>query len=159
MGSVREYLLAIVAVCMLCVISQQFIKKESMGKITAFVGGLLILLVVAQPLLSLDFEELSNYLYEAAQELEIDTGVIESASDSALAEYIKKTTEAYIEDKARAMGATVQAEVKLTQEEYPVPKSVRLTGTMNMTQQAELSTYLSRDLGIPLEEQEWNLYG
>ncbi len=159
MGGIREYLLSVIAVCMICVIARQFVKKESFQKITAFVGGLLILLVVARPLLDLDFKGLSGALEQAAQELEVDVGIIENSANSALEEHIKKTTEAYIEEKARALGGTVQAQVCLTREEYPVPKSVRLTGTMNMSQQAELSTYLSRDLGIPIEEQEWNLYG
>ena len=159
MSGIREYLIAVVAVCMICVLALQMVQKESMRKIIRFVGGILILLVVATPLLSFKAEDLSRLLEEAGGQLDIDPQQISQTAEEALAQHIKKTTETYIEEKALELGATVQAEVVLTQEEYPVPYAVTIVGTVNISQQEELSLYMSRDLGIDFQQQEWKLYG
>ncbi len=159
MNGIRGYLVAVVAVCMICVLALQMVQKESMRKLVRFVGGMLILLVVATPLLSFDMEDLAGFLEDASSRLDIDTSMIGETAENALAEHIKKTTETYIEQKANELGATVQAKVVLTEEEYPVPYSVEIIGSLTPAQQKELSLYMSRDLGIDVLRQEWTLYG
>lgn len=159
MSGVRGYLISIISACMICVIAQQMVQKESMKKIVRFISGILVLLVVTTPLLSLNGKELMTLLVEAGSQLEADTGMIEESAQTALEEHVRSTTENYIEKKAREVGATVQAKVTVTQEEYPVPYSARITGSLSSTQQILLSTYMSRDLGIDTSRQEWELYG
>lgn len=155
----REYLLGVVAACMICVLAMQMVRGGSTRRLIRFAGGLLILLVVAQPLLKLSSQNLSHYLEELEEIWGADTASLEEDSQQALARHVKQTTQRYIEQKATELGATIQAEVTLTQEEYPTPWSVRLTGSATSEQCKELSLYLSRDLGIDAQRQEWNLYG
>lgn len=155
----REYLISVVAVCMIGVIARQMVQKESVKKVLHFVSGLLILLVLITPLLSLRGKELMTILEEAGEELQVDTENIEESAQQALEEHIKNTAEEYIEKKARELGATVQARVTLTREEYPVPETVKVIGSVTPEQQKALSNYMCLEMGIALEEQEWALYG
>ena len=123
------------------------------------VSGLLVILVVIAPIARLDEKDLEGMLDYAGEELLTDTDDIEVAAHKTLMEHVQATAEEYVEKKAASLGATVQARVVVTDEEYPVPYSVRLIGTMSVSQQLDLSVYLSQDLGIPASRQEWDLYG
>lgn len=155
----RGYLTSVVAVCMIGVIARQMVQKESVRKILHFVSGLLILLVVITPLLSLREKELLTILEEAGEQLQVDTEDMEEDARRALEQHIKTTAEEYIERKAKELGGLVQARVTLTQEEYPVPKSARIIGSLTPKQQLALSAYMSGEMGIEMERQEWELYG
>ena len=84
---------------------------------------------------------------------------MEQKRQALLEDHIKQTTEAYIENEAARLGATVQAKVTLTKEEYPVPCHAVLIGTVDADQLEALSEYMETSLGIARTEQEWKLYG
>ena len=155
----REYLISVVAVCMIGVVARQMVQKESVRRVLHFVSGLLVLLVVTTPLLSLQGRELMSILEAAGEELQVDTKEIEEGAREALAQHIKATAEEYIERKAKELGGVVQAKVTLTREEYPVPSAARIIGSLTPRQQLALSSYMSREMGIEAGKQEWDLYG
>lgn len=159
METISRYILSVVAVCMLGVLAVQMVRQERMKKILRFLSGLLILSVALPPLMSFDGRELSELMEQAEQELALEMPDFAQQRQDALGEHIKNTAERYIEEKAAALGALVQAEVRLSCEEYPKVQSVILVGTASPTQYQELSDYLSRELGLPPERQEWRLYG
>ena len=159
MNSIREYLISIVSVCMICVLAQQLLRREKMQKIIRFVGGVLILLTVVSPLLSFDADSLEDLWEKMSLQMDVTVEDLEESSKEALARHVKQTAENYIEEKARTLGATLQAEVVLSDEEYPTPFAVTLIGTVTSGQMQELTRYLSQDLGIAAERQEWKLYG
>ena len=100
-----------------------------------------------------------SILEKAGDELHVDTSEIEKNSHAALEEHIRDTAEAYIEKKAKELGAAVQAKVTLTKEEYPVPLSARIIGSLSAQQQLALSNYMCHEMGIEVTRQEWELYG
>lgn len=155
----RKYLISVVSVCMIGVIARHMVQKESVRKVVHFVSGLLVLLVVIGPLLSLQGKELMTILEEAGDELQIERDDFAQDAQKALEEHIKITAEEYIEGKAKELGATVQARVTLSQEEYPVPKSAIIIGSLTAQQQLVLSNYMNREMGIAMEEQVWQRYG
>lgn len=159
MDEVRGYLISVIAVCMITVIADVLIQKSSLRKIVRLIGGILVLLVAVKPLLSLDMGQISSYLKEFNDSYSFDTGRIKSSQNELLKEHIKQTAETYIEDKATELGGMVQAEISLSEGEYPVPVGVTLIGTLSPEQVQALSAYIVSDLGIPTTEQEWRLYG
>ena len=69
---------------------------------------------------------------------------------------ITQQAEAYILDKARAMG--LKAEVTVTvhlEDRYPVPWAVTIRGSPTGQQKSALETEIQDALGIPPERQEW----
>lgn len=159
MDTVRSYLISLVAVCMLAVLASVLVHGSTIHKFVRFIGGILVLLVAVSPLLSVDTEKLSERLEKICEENSFDTGAVTEKRRSVLSEHIKQTTETYIENKASELGAAIQAEVTLTNDEYPVPNKVRIIGTLTAEQISSLAAYLTDSLGITPEHQEWKLYG
>ena len=159
METVRSYLISLVAVCMIAVLASVLVHGSPINKFVRFIGGILVLLVAVSPLLSVDTEKLSERLKEICEANSFDTSAVEEKTHSVLSEHIKKTTETYIENKAAELGAAIQAEVTLTNDEYPVPHKVRILGTLTAEQISSLAAYLTDSLGIAPENQEWKLYG
>ena len=157
MEGIKGYLVAIVAACMLTVVASVLVQKSPLRKIARLIGGILILLVAVTPLLRLDMSQIVEYLQ--GSEYSFDTSAVEQTWQSQLSEHIKQTTETYIEQEAARLGATVQAKVTLTEEEYPVPYHAILIGSVNTGQMNALTAYMETCLGIARTEQEWRLYG
>ena len=157
MQGLREYFTAVVAVCMLAVIVNGLARKGNIQKVIRLVIGLLIVLVVLQPLGAIDLDALSlGFLELTGQSLDLEEP--EEAYRAALREQIKESTERYIEDHANTLGAYVQAEVTLSDDEYPVPVAVKIVGSLNTEQANALYTYVTDSFGIPKENQEWKIY-
>lgn len=159
MESAREYLLAIVAACMIAVLANAMIRNRTVKRVVRFVGGILVILAVVTPLLSLDADRLTAYLDFVTEEYGFDSVRVEKTMQEQLALHIKQTTETYIEQKASELGATVQAEVTLDEGTYPVPVHATVVGTLTPEQMSGLAAFMQDSLGIPTEEQEWKGYG
>lgn len=159
MDGIRSYLISVVAVSMISVLASVLVKSSPLQKVVRLVGGLLILLVAVTPLLRLDMKALGEKIEEFCGSENFDIAKVELQSQNQLALYIKQTTEAYIENKANELGAAIQAEVTLTNGEYPMPHGVTIIGTLNVEQIKALSAYLTDALNIAEENQEWKLYG
>ena len=157
MGGIKGYLVAIVAACMLTVVASVLVQKSPLKKIVRLIGGILILLVAVTPLLRLDLTQIVDILQNG--EYSFDTSDMEQKRQALLEDHIKQTTEAYIENEAARLGATVQAKVTLTEEEYPVPYHAILIGSVDTGQMNALTAYMETCLGIARTEQEWRLYG
>ncbi|MBQ3355782.1 MAG: stage III sporulation protein AF [Oscillospiraceae bacterium] len=159
MEAVRSYLLSVVAVCMITVVANGMIQKTSLKRIVRLIGGVLVLLVAIRPLLSLDMGKISSYLEEIDAGYALDTGSIRTTQDELLRQQVKETAEKYIENEAKALGGLLQAEITLSDGEYPVPVSVKLIGTLTPEQLQTVSAYIEAALNIPADRQEWRLYG
>ena len=129
MTFLRSWLLSVTACAVLVSIAQQLTDGGAMKKIVRFVGGMVLMLAMLRPLLSLNAEQ-----------------------NSALGDSIAARTQAYIEDKASSLGLSVRAEVQTAlRDGVPFPDSVTLYGENS----AALSAYIVQELGIAEENQLW----
>ena len=78
-----------------------------------------------------------------------------SMRQEALAQDISQRTQAYILDKAESLGAELEVWVTVSLEELPVPVSVRLEGNVSQQVRYLITCFLTEELGIPEEEQQW----
>lgn len=156
MDSVRTYLLSVVAVCMLAVLAVSMVREQSVQKVVRLIGGLLVLVVTVSPLIRLDRKTLSRYVTDSLSEYGIQTQ--EQEVHERWKEHIRATTEAYISEKADQLGATLKVTVTVSDDEIPVPTAVRLVGTADVFQRAELTKCLAEELNISAEGQVWELY-
>lgn len=159
MDSVKTYLISIVAACMIGVVAGAFVQKSPLQKIIRLVSGIVILLVAVVPLLRLDMRDFSEVLSRFDAAYVLDTDQIAKTQSELLGKHVRQTSEDYILRKAEELGAKISAEVTVTQEEYPTPLSVVLTGSVTQSQREKLSEYIQTALGIPAERQKWRLYG
>lgn len=152
-GLIRQWLTAVVLVTMLLSVAQTLVPEGTVRKITSFIGGLL-LLVMLQPLLRTDLGSLRIHAEDYAAAIEERQAELESAENEALAQGIAERTAAYISDKAAGLGltVTVRVETEPGADGTPLLERVYLEGTKS----EELSDWLAEELGIPAERQVWN---
>lgn len=152
MTFLRSWLLSVTACAVLVSIAQQLTYGGAMKKIVRFVGGMVLMLTMLRPLLSLTFDlpELDGDHYREAVEALKET--LNAEQDSALGDSIAAQTQAYIEDKASSLGLSVRAEVQTAlRDGVPFPDSVTLYGENS----AALGAYIAQELGIAEEKQLW----
>lgn len=155
--SIRAYLLAIVAVCMLTALACALLEKSKLQKIVKLIGGALLLLAVVMPLLHLDGDSIASAFDDFTGGAAFDTAQTTKNFQTRLRALVKENTERCIEEKAAALGGIVQAEVTLDFAEAPSPAAAVITGTLTPQQADALGEFLRDSLGI--QEVEWKLYG
>lgn len=153
-GAVREWLTGLVVVTILLSVAQTLIPEGSVRKAASFIGGLLLLAALLQPVLKTDLGRLRLDMGDYERAIGQRRAELDGAKKEALAELIEAKTAAYISDKADALGLPVEARVatEAGEDGIPVPVSVRLKGPRS----AELASYIEGELGIPRERQVWS---
>ena len=79
----------------------------------------------------------------------------EKSAADAMASIIKERCEAYILDKANALGIHVTAEIALSDDAIPVPVSVTLSGAVPLNLRLRLEALIQEDMGITKENLQW----
>ena len=146
-AAVRTWLTAVAAVSLLLSVVQYITPKGTLRDTASFIGGLLLLLVLLQPVRK---AALPDDVHMGLAEYEKQ---VETYRTKKLGTLIESEAEAYILDKAARMGLTVRIKVGTEEnsEGVPVPVSAELTGTPSR----ELSRWIEAELGIPVERQVW----
>ena len=152
MEHIRQWLCSVVAVSLLVSVVQSLVPKGSLGRVSSFLSGLVLLAVLLGPLPELDLAglELGN-LQEETREIRQK---MEAEEETALKAGIAERTEAYISDKAAALGLTVQArvETRTGEDGVPLPWSADMEGGYA----EELAQWIEAELDIPRERQVWH---
>lgn len=152
--AVREWITAVIAVTMLIFVVQTLIPEGTTRQLASFIGGLILMLTLLQPLRRLQVDnweiDLSAYEDEIAQRRE----ELEQAQKEELSTLIEERTAAYISDKAESMdlSVNVRVETKADAQGIPVPHAVTIHGTYS----EELTQWMERELGLPAERQVWH---
>ena len=154
MTAIREYLMGILAVSLICGIAVSLLEGSGSEKLIRFVCGIVMAVSILMPFgRGVAFPEISLPDLSAA-----DT-VTRDALDWAEAlreERITDELETYIENKAAVLGYQVNAQITLSREELPVPVAVTVYGEISGPGKEALSNILQKDLGIAKEDQRWN---
>ncbi len=156
MQAIRSYLLSVVAVGFLVCLATAIVPKGTLKKLVVFTGGLIVILVVAAPVVNLDFDAAAGTLDEfdiLAAEPAVNANL---NSQDLLCELINEKTESYILDKAQTLGMQLTVQVELMEDaQAPYPYAVTLRGTYTQAQKDQLSSDLETSLAIPKERQAW----
>ncbi len=156
MGSLQQYLLSVTGAALICGVVLRLLPKKgtaaTMGKMLA---GMFLAFTVIRPWGNIQLNRLEDFTgdlqVEAAQA--VQAGKYETFSS--LQSIIKDRCEAYILDKANALGLQLTVEVTLSTDEIPVPVAVRLQGNAGPYAKARLADRIQEDLGIDKEHQVW----
>lgn len=156
MDEIRQYLISVIAVALICGLLTGLLDKESSTyTITRLLCGLLMAFTVVSPIMDLDLRnafDFADAFYQSGEMVAQEGQVI---SETAMQSIIKSQTEAYILDKAASLGVELEVDVML-EDTYPMaPKSVRVSGSISPYSRNCLQNIIAQELGISKENQEW----
>lgn len=148
----RSWLLGVMAAALILAMLYALVPKGAIRTIAQFTGGLVLVLVILQPLLQLDPGgwKLQYREYEAQIDEQIDA--YRKDHQEELRTIIEKETAAYISDKGLTLGVECHPVVTTQlREGIPYPAEVTLDTAWNEA----LSRYIAQELDIPAENQHW----
>lgn len=157
MEQIRSYLISIVCTALICGIAGKlFTSKGTSESIMKLIVGMIMTLALLQPFSGMDIFDFSDSfdLYSLDAERIVNSSMEDSRKS--LKDGIKQRTEAYILDKASGMKANLSVRVEVSDDEWPIPKKVYLSGNVSPYVKSKLQSMITNDLGISKEHQQWN---
>ena len=152
MDYLRQWLLSVVSCAFFVSLVDQLTPNGAVRQLVRFGGGLVLLLCLLRPLGAAELTELLPEIEPLSDERAALETQYREESDHALATVIAERTGAYIEDKARALGLHVAAEVSVREIDGTLrPDSAVLYGAESEV----LAEILENELGIARDRQEW----
>ncbi len=152
----KAYLIEITAAAILAALIRKLAPKSGAGRGARLGAGLLVLLCLLQPLGRFYRDGTALFSRDWGQVDPMASDEVSREANRLMESLITQQAEAYILDKARAMG--LEAEVTVTvhlEDRSPVPWAVPIRGRPSGQQKAALETEIQDALGIPPERQEW----
>lgn len=154
-----EALRQLCGLSLFCGIALGLMPEGGVKKAASIACTVVLVMTVLLPLGTLD---ISQYSLELAKYREMGEQLEErgdAVRDSMSRTVIEQECEAYIMDKAEAMGITVDT-VKVrafwNSEGVWVPESAEIRSACTEMERKRLSDVIFADLGIPAENQEWS---
>lgn len=156
MEGIRNYLVSVIAASILCACIRVFFdEKSSSGKVSRLICGLFLAFTVIAPVADIKITDFALFAVDLEAEARAVSAAGEEFSQNAMAQIIISKTEAYILDKAQAMGAELTVLVEIGDPAQPVPTRVQIRGNVSPYARSELQRIIAEDLGIPKEDQLW----
>ncbi|MEG1999965.1 MAG: hypothetical protein RR053_01030 [Evtepia sp.] len=146
MEVMRDWMIAVTVAAMIIAVADSITPSGSIKKVGRFIGGLVLMLGILQPVMRLDYDT----LYCMANDVECIPAWSETAGDQSelLERLIKEEVSAYVLDKAEEMGVRCSVTVCCTQGEVPYPSEVILKGEMTVAQRKDLTEVLEHELNV-----------
>lgn len=153
MTSIKGYLLHIICSAILAAIIVQLAGKNgTSSSLIRLLAGLFLSVNLLTPVLTLNISQFRYYTADLTDEAQTAANYGTEYADAELRRIIISKSEAYIMDKAASLGVNVDVEVVLN--EY-TPQCVILKGAISPSAKTQLAAWISENLGIPKEAQEW----
>lgn len=153
MDSWKSYLYSIIVCVFVCGILSRVISDGRRNALLRLISGTVLAVVLLQPLSGIRLEEL---LHVPVQNRQAADGYIaegQQIASQAQERIIEELCEAYILEKAKALGMNITVEISLDQDGCPV--FAEMYGEAHPDAQLQLREILTEDLGIPKENQQW----
>lgn len=160
MELMRVWVLRVTVCAMVLAVAEAVMPDGTVKKVGKLTGGLLLTLVLLQPLLSLDEGDLEA-LADSVQTSGVSQAALAEQAAAPMKGLIEEELGAYIEEKGTALGLTCTAQVVCTTGEdgVPVPSRVTVTGSWTQAQQQALRQTITQDLGLQREAQIYRKEG
>lgn len=155
MDTVRQYILSVICIAVVCGVLQMLIPKGTAAALFKVISGLAVTITVLSPIVN---EQMLQWDYSF--EHMVSDGTIaasdgQRAAGDLLKQHIREDTEAYILSKASDWGASIVVNIELASEYPNAPVAATMKGNISPYAKKQLSASLTGDLGIPEEKQIW----
>jgi len=155
-GTVREWLLGLIAAAALLSAMSAVMPKTAAGTIARAGGGVVLLLVLLHPLAQFSPKQIARQSQAYLQQIDAQIEEYRHLGEEELAAIIQEKTSAYISEKAAQMGIDCRVTVgTVLRDGVPFPDTVELTARKN----EELSRWIESELNIAKERQRWEVEG
>lgn len=156
METLRQYFLSVTAAAIICGAATGLLQKKSGAyELVKLTAGLFLALTAIRPLAQIELTDLSEFSLDHSLAASSAAAMGEDLAADAMADIIKSQSEAYILDKAEALGLDVEVEVSISTEGSPLPAAVHIHGKISPYAKAQLEAVLTEEFGIPKEDQQW----
>lgn len=156
MDQLGQYILSVASAAFLAgILGSLTDKKSGAGSVLRLLSGLFLTFTVISPIVKMDFSGITDYMESYAREGENTAAWGDAAAEDERRTIIKSRVEAYILDKAEALGTAVTVEVTLSDDIVPVPEEALLRGAVSPYVRTRLEQMMEADLGIAKENQLW----
>lgn len=160
METIRQWILGITGAAMIAAIARSVTPEGRTKRVVTLASGLAVMLALIAPVLTIDFEDYSQYLEKYRETGENYAAALDDENEKLTRALIEENLAAYILDKGAALGIddlTASVTAKWGDEDCWYPYSVRLTGDCDETQRRELAAFIESELGINSENQSWSV--
>ena len=149
----RTWLFGLTAVSALLALAEPLVTQGGIRRVLRLTGGVLMTLILLQPVLRIDLEDLDLSLQLHQRETEDLREEYVRQQEAALRTGIEQELASYIWDKARELGIDCQVRVtaETGEDGVPLPAEVAVDAPYS----EELSAVIQKDLGVPRENQMW----
>ncbi len=153
MGGWKDYILSILVVSAICSIIVQLLPNTGKKELLHILQGVLLSIVILQPLSKVNLNDFLNLQQYAPESADLLLAMGQETAEEAKRQYITDQYEAYILDKAKAMGAEILPVI--TVDDAFLPVSADIQGDLDPTLQNTLEQIMTDDMGITKENQRW----
>lgn len=155
LNSLGRLLVNIASLSIVAGISASLIHNQETARRVRVVSSLLMMVLIFSPLTDINLQTFHTQDWHFQEEGEQYVRQGDSLSMEARADIIQAELSAYIESRAAEQGMSVDAQVRVSQSELPIPEFVLLWGRFTDSQQQALSRQITQELGITGENQQW----
>lgn len=149
----RTWLLGVIAASLILAILDALIPKGTVRSIARFSGGLVLILVILQPISQIDTGSWKQQYNDYDMQIEDQLAIYEENRQAELRTIIETQIAAYISDKGLTEGITCHPKVTTQlRDNLPYPYEVTLDTAWNVA----LSDYIAQELDIPPDHQYWS---
>lgn len=153
MESWKSYLYSIIVCAFLCSILLQILSDGKKKAMVRLISGTVLAIALLQPLSGIRPEDLIHVPVQNRYDADAYITQGQQLARDTRESIIEELCEAYILDKAKALGGSITVEFSLDQNGSPV--FAHICGDAAPDVQLALQEILTTDLGIPKENQQW----
>ncbi len=156
MELLRTWVLGVTAASLVIAVGEALMPRGTVKKVGRLTGGLILVLVLLQPLAKLEGRNLYDQMASLPDGVLTQENLAEQTS-LPLEEGIEAELSAYIAEKGAALGCPCTALVDCIPDDegVPIPDRVTVIGIFTPTQREELQALIVQDLGIEPENQQF----
>lgn len=157
MEQLRTWLLGITAAAMILALVDCLMPEGAVKRVGKLTGGLVLILVILQPILGLDYQTLAAELVHYRFETEEYSNALELENERLQKLIIEDRTGAYIQDRAAGMDIDCAVTVRCQMNDDGVfyPNSVVVCGDLTENQIRAMTQMIEGEVAIPPENQQY----
>ena len=153
MEGIQRWIVSLTAMAMLTGIFRSLMPEGSARRVGGLVCALMLFLVLAAPVTRMRLDRLGQSLGDWAQQYEGYSGALEETDRALQRSLIEEQCQAYLEDRARALGSPCTAAVECRERDgVDVPGLVTFTGALSGEQRSALRSMVVSELGLEPEQ-------
>ena len=154
-GAVRSWLLAVIAVSLLCAVADALMPPGAVKRVGRLVCELALIGSVLSPMAALDLEGSQRWLEGYLASVRTREAELEETVNGQIKVIIEQKCAAYIVDKAAELGLSCRARVEcaMSEDGLYLPVRAEVAGSMTADVQGKLIRAIESDLGVPAESQ------